>query len=89
MEIMEKFGNLEGKRLFEFIPWDLHYAGQQKLINTWIEYFKKKNVPFIILAKNSTWVKQSEPRIKLTALFKEKYVGNMAATISYENLVGI
>ena len=85
MKIREQFGDLTRKRLFDFIPLDEDTPRQQELIKTWKTFFQNKNVPFVIVESENH--RNSKYYPLMTALYKEKLVGEMTRTCSLESLI--
>ena len=85
MKIREQFGDLTRKRLFDFLPLDVDAPRRKPIMKTWTTHFRNKGIPFVVVEKENTW--NSEPKYPLlTALYKEKYVGDMTKTCSLESL---
>ena len=85
MKIREQFGDLTRKRLFDFIPLDEDTPRQQELIKTWKTFFQNKRVPFVIVESENN--RHSKYYPLMTALYKEKLVGEMTRTCSLESLI--
>ena len=76
---------LQGKRLFEFIGFELDCPNHRGLIDKWKACFENQGVPFVIVRKANS--RKHNRNIDLIAMWKAKYAGEMRGTRSLESLM--
>lgn len=53
----------KARRVFDFLPTILKTPGDEKILRTWVDFFRLKRVPFIVVEENG-----------IRTLWKEEYV---------------